>query len=43
MVPGQGFIVVGNKTQKIQFVYLSKNKMSDTRGKTIRHNVQKSA
>jgi len=26
MVPGQGFIVVGNKTQKIQFVYLSKNK-----------------
>ena len=25
MVPGQGFIVVGNKTQKIQFVYSKNN------------------
>ena len=29
MVPGQGFIVVGNKTQKIQFVYLSKTKQNE--------------
>jgi phosphoribosylformylglycinamidine (FGAM) synthase PurS component len=43
MVPGQGFIVVGNKTQKNTIcIFIEKqNRMSDTRGETIRHNMQK--
>jgi hypothetical protein len=43
MVPGQGFIVVGNKTQKNTIcIFIEKqNRTSDTRGETIRHNMQK--
>jgi hypothetical protein len=43
MVPGQGFIVVGNKTQKNTIcIFIEKqNRMRDTRGETIRHNMQK--
>lgn len=45
MVPGQGFIVVGNKTQKNTIcIFIEKqNRMSDTRGEMIRHNMQKNA